>query len=842
MSKFFPDIPDAAELERLAPAHRRITPKKKPAPLTTERGCDGCPLKPTWRTNSTPKMPMSGGKKADILVLGTGPSQFDDTRGDHFRDTYGKLLRKAISPRHHDRLAYNYLTRCHSFSGITPQAVHSCSVHLEKDMERMPIKAIIGVGQGVLRRFFPDGKVGQVFMLYGLRMVVEIGGHLYWYFPVYDLSNLPNMKPEDDPSRSADYTVMKADLRQFFKDVDKWGTPTRAKIDPKCVQMPQTLKEAKTLIDQLKGKIGLDFEGNRLKPYMHGAKMISAAVSDGKTTIAWSVGHSEQYNSWGMEAVRYAVTKFHWIAHNAAMEYLWLRYYFPDADIKPFDDTRALARDIYNRNSGTSLAAVSRLELGVNLKELNDLVVTRLDDYPVEHVLVYNGLDALGCALIYPKMINRVNISNYNRINQATEATVEMELMGLTVDQTAAKKLKLEWQALVDAAERKAHKVYEVKAWEAEHGKEFSISSNKQIADVLVNFAHIRLPLTPKGEYATSEPILKELAGDHPLILAVLDYREAAKQISTYIDPCIAVTTLYPDKLLHPSYTTMHTSTFRLSSEDPNIQNFPNRRHKQIRRLIKAPPRHVLVPMDYGQVEARVIAMASRDQLLIDSILRGEDIHSFWLNKLLDLYPEYLERLADKTNETDEKKIRKGGRGIIKTDFVFATFYGSTPKSCAAKTGVPLPVMVELSTELWRKHHGVKKWQDMQRKNYETTASIVGLTGHDRHGPVPGNEMINTPIQSVAGDIMVDAMNELSRLSRAEKDPYLHPRMSIHDDLTFIFPDSDREIEAYMMRIFPIMTKVRYDWQIVPLMVEAKIGKNWCDIEELMEYTGDYVK
>ncbi len=175
---------------------------------------------------------------------------------------------------------------------------------------------------------------------------------------------------------------------------------------------------------------------------------------------------------------------------------------------------------------------------------------------------------------------------------------------------------------------------------------------------------------------------------------------------------------------------------------------------------------------------------------------------------------------------TDETKIRKGGRDIIKADFVFASFYGSTARSCAKKTDVPEEVMVPLSGEFWRVYKGVKKWQDIQRNTYKSEASIYTITGRERHGPLEGgNEVINNPIQGSAADIVADAMNELAALSREMDDPYFHPTHAKSTmTSTFILKD-DNYLEDYLMEIFRVMVKVRYPWQIVPFAVEASIGE-----------------
>jgi DNA polymerase I-like protein with 3'-5' exonuclease and polymerase domains len=201
-----------------------------------------------------------------------------------------------------------------------------------------------------------------------------------------------------------------------------------------------------------------------------------------------------------------------------------------------------------------------------------------------------------------------------------------------------------------------------------------------------------------------------------------------------------------------------------------------------------------------------------------------------------------LEKLAYRTNETDEKKIRKAGRDTIKTDFVFASFYGSGPDSVAKRTEIPYDLVQDLLREFWETFAGVHDWQKRQRRQFEQFGGVYTLTNRFRHDVLPGNECLNTPIQGTGTDLVIDAQNELYALSVQEDDPFLAPRINVHDDLTFILPDNDDRLEYYFKRIGESMTKVRYDFQNVPLMVEYKVGYNWADLEEIHNYTGDYVR
>lgn len=226
----------------------------------------------------------------------------------------------------------------------------------------------------------------------------------------------------------------------------------------------------------------------------------------------------------------------------------------------------------------------------------------------------------------------------------------------------------------------------------------------------------------------------------------------------------------------------------------------------------------------------------------MQSFLDKEDIHSYWRDQCLKLYPEYIDRLAKQTNEKDESKILDGARDIIKSDFVFASFYGSLAKACVERTGIPLNIVTELLRIFWGRYPEALKWLRAQRQMYADTGSIRTLCGIERHGILMGNEVVNTPIQGSTAHIVNDAQNALSKLAIELDEPYLHPRINIHDDLTFCVPDDESLISEYIQIIAQEMVKVRYPWQIVPFTVEFKLGPNWADFEKVCLISGDYVR
>jgi DNA polymerase I-like protein with 3'-5' exonuclease and polymerase domains len=303
--------------------------------------------------------------------------------------------------------------------------------------------------------------------------------------------------------------------------------------------------------------------------------------------------------------------------------------------------------------------------------------------------------------------------------------------------------LRQDWTARKQEVAAEAGRIYEVREFERHMQKPFSISNPNDVGQALAVYGRVPLPKTGSGKWSTDDAILEKQCKDHPLVSCVHRYREAAKIISTYIEPVTKARQDNADGQLHPGYTTMLTATGRLSSHEPNIQNFPRRRHKEVRRQIVAPDRHLMLAFDYGQLEARVIAMASRDQQLCDAIMHGYDVHQHWLDRLLKLYPTYLQTIAERTGKRDPAAVRKAARDAIKTDFVFSSFFGSAPKNCAANIGAPLEIVQQLAEEFWLEFRGVRNWLKARHREYRDTGAIRTLTGRVRRALLWGNEPIN---------------------------------------------------------------------------------------------------
>lgn len=836
------------------PNPSKVKPKKSKLKiqelLPTEIGCDFCSLKSTWKMNLTPRIPLSGNTKtADILVLGEAPGKFEDAEGESFVGNSGKELRSHLPSRFKDRLAFQNVVRCRPEENRTPTPaeVHCCATYLDEDVENLTIKAVLGAGNVPLHKFFPEA---QILRIHGTRFPVKLGNRVVWYYPVFHPSFV--LRTDKDYGGSKIRPCFENDLERFFAEVDQWEEPKIFDLSPDKVIIPRTREDAEALIARMVGPIAVDVEttdsrANKEIPraYAYGARLLTAAFSDGQTTISFAIDHPEWQNPWGLSLLLDTIKSRRWIAHNCNYELTWFRQADPAGNYTNFDDTMALARLYHQRETLLSLELLSKIHLGVNVKKVVKVNAAKINQYSLDEVLRYNGLDAMATAPIYHKLHDKVDQEAYRRFLGAIDATTGMELLGLPVCLQTAATFKVEWEGIAARQEEDIQQLVEVEAYNRDTGTKFSISSPRQLAKVLDTYSGVDLPLTAKGNLSTNKAVLSQLSETNTLAKAILEYREAVKLVSTYIDAILSVPNVYPDGMLHPGYTVLHTATARLSSTGPNIQNFPRRHNGEIRNMIQVPDGFLLMPFDYAQLEARVLAMASEDKELCAGIINKRDIHGDWRDRLVEIYPNYIDVVIEKervkSNVSDEKLL-KILRDRVKNQFVFASFYGSSVHSCAEAMGLPLKVLEQLAGEFWTEFSGVKRWLQARRREYKRTGQMTTLTQRIRYQILhKSNEAVNTPIQGTAADIVAEAMIELVQLSRKMKDPYLHPRIQVHDDLTFILPD-DQDLDSRIDTICQVMTKVRFPWQTVPLAVEAKVGTKWGEVEEFALMTGDYVK
>ena len=384
----------------------------------------------------------------------------------------------------------------------------------------------------------------------------------------------------------------------------------------------------------------------------------------------------------------------------------------------------------------------------------------------------------------------------------------QMESVGVAIDVPALKTLEQELQRRIENLEKEICDMA---------GVEFNIGSPKQLGDVL--FDTLGLPEIKKR--STDAVVLEELSykAPHPIVFAVIEYRELKKMQSTYIT--VLPTLVNPDtKRIHTSFIQWGTATGRLSSRDPNLQNIPVRSDlgKKIRAsFVPQNKDNVILAVDYSQIELRMLAHLSGDEALIESYKEGIDIHARTAAAIYGV----------KLNEVNSD-MRRDAKVVN-----FGVLYGMTAFRLSRDLKIPMSQAKDFITGYFDMYQGVQQYiEDIKaaahRDGYVETLSgrrryIAGIDSSDRMESQMAERMaVNTPVQGSAADLIKIAMIRIQKRINEEHLP-LKMMLQVHDELVFECPRDQVEAMAQMVK-----SEMEGAMQLkVPLVASVGFGENW---------------
>ena len=356
-------------------------------------------------------------------------------------------------------------------------------------------------------------------------------------------------------------------------------------------------------------------------------------------------------------------------------------------------------------------------------------------------------------------------------------------------------------------------------------GCEFNIGSPKQLSDVLFNKMNLPRPVKyGKGKVtSTAVDVLEGLAEQHDIARQVLEYRQLTKLKSTYIDTLPGLLNPATGRL-HTTFNQTGTATGRLSSSDPNLQNIPIRTElgREIRAAFTAQPGNVILAADYSQIELRLLAHFSQDELLVEAYRRGDDIHTLTASQVFGIGP----LLVTPDHRRQAKVVN------------FGIVYGLSAFGLSQNLGIDTSEAKRFIEAYFEKYSGVRKFIDSTLEQARRDQKVRTLFGRVR--PIPDinsknfqfrgfaeRTAVNTPLQGTAADLIKLAM---IRIDTAIMEREMKSRMTlqVHDELVFEVPEGEVDImkslvREHMEQVHPLS---------VPLLVEMGVGPNWRDLKE----------
>ena len=390
------------------------------------------------------------------------------------------------------------------------------------------------------------------------------------------------------------------------------------------------------------------------------------------------------------------------------------------------------------------------------------------------------------------------------------QALARMEHNGILVDRGYLEKLDADFGQKTTTLERTIKQLA---------GEEFNVNSNLQLQRILFEKLALLKTRRIKTGYSTDAAELEKLAGSHPIVASLLEYREVSKLKNGFSEMLLALIDPQSQRI-HTTYEQTTAATGRLSSTAPNLQNIPIRGElgRQIRRAFIAPPGHVLLSADYSQIELRVLAHLCEDETFCQAFAQGHDFHA---------------TIAAKVYDVGSNDVTSAMRNQVK-QFSYGIAYGMSTYGVSQRLGVEMDEAASFVETYYAQFPKVREFLTAQVEKAKIDGFTTTMFGRRRYLPellssnyrlrTLGERMaLNAPIQGSAADILKKAMIGVDAALRRE--PVARMLLTVHDELVFEVPtDKLDRARALIEREMTQAANLRCG-----LAVEVHTGPNWAE-------------
>jgi DNA polymerase-1 len=612
------------------------------------------------------------------------------------------------------------------------------------------------------------------------------------------------------------------------------------KIDHAAYVCVRDLETLKAWVDKAtaKGLVAFDTETDALSSATAGLCGVSLAIAPGEACYI-PISHSEKADGLAFEAPADieqipladviatlkplledpAVLK---VAQNAKYDIAVLARH--GIQVAPIEDTMLISYVLEAGLHGHGMDELSELHLGHKPIPFKQVAGSGKGQISFKHVALpeataYAAEDADVTLRLYHHLkpqLARVGLSTvYETLERPMPAVLAMmENNGVRVDPEALRLLSNEFSLRMAQFEARAQELV---------GRPFNLGSPKQIGDVL--FGEMQMKggkKTATGQWSTDSDVLESLALEHELPRVLLDWRQLSKLKGTYTENLIAAIAPSTGRV-HTSYALAATTTGRLSSSDPNLQNIPVRTEegRKIRKAFVAAPGNVLISADYSQIELRLLAHIGDIPQLKKAFQAGLDIHAMTASEMFDTPIEGMDPM-----------IRRRAKAIN-----FGIVYGISAFGLANQLGIGQGEAGAYIKTYFERFPGIQAYMDATKAFVREHGYVTTIFGRKinipdieaksaAHRQFAERAAINAPIQGAAADVMRRAM---IRMPAALETAGLSTRMllQVHDELVFEAPESEADRACDVIR--SVMEKAAEPAVAlsIPLTVEARAASNW---------------
>ena len=624
-----------------------------------------------------------------------------------------------------------------------------------------------------------------------------------------------------EPKLTSEKDIVKTDEKQKAIDRKKYYLITN--LD----EIDSWIKEAEEA-----GEVAVDTETSSLDPHQADLIGISLSSKIGKACYI-PVGHKSKKNIDKDQTLKKlkplledpSIKK---IGQNIKFDFIVL--FKHGIKITSMEDTMLMSYVLDSGKNRHNMDTLSEIHLNHKPIAFKDLVGTGKKEInfsfvDLEKAKDYAAEDADVTFRLYKKFNKSLKDEKMINIYETFEKPMikilaDMEIEGIKIDNDFLKTLSSKFGKKIEKIQREVYKISK---------KEFNIASPKQLGEILYNDLKISdLKKTKKGSFATSASVLEDLAfKGHKFPQLVLDWRQISKLKNTYSDT-LPEHINPKTKRIHTSFLLAATTTGRLASSDPNLQNIPIKSEdgKDIRKAFIAEKGLSLISADYNQIEMRILADLADVKELKKAFRNNEDIHSLTASQIFNIG-------INKVNEDQRRKAKAINFGII---------YGISQYGLAKQINVSNQDAEEFLNAYFAKFPEIKLYMDKTIKFCRKSGYVNNIFGRKSHfinindknynvRNFQERAAINAPIQGSASEIMRLAMIRLNKRLKEQKNKKTKMLLQIHDEL--IFETSKEEVKRISKIIIEEMSSVvksEHHSFSIPLTVDLNIGDNWGEL------------
>ena len=496
-------------------------------------------------------------------------------------------------------------------------------------------------------------------------------------------------------------------------------------------------------------------------------------------------------------------------------------------NITSMEDTMLMSYVLDAGKNRHNMDTLSEIHLGHKTISFKDLVGSgkkeiNFSEVDIEKAKNYAAEDADITYRLYKKFYKSLKEEKMVNIYEIFEKPMIkllafMEIEGIKIDSKFLKSLSSKFEKKIERIQKEVFKISK---------KEFNIASPKQLGEILYNDLKIAdLKKTKKGSFATSAAVLEDLAfKGHKFPQLVLDWRQVSKLKNTYSDSLPEHINPQTNRV-HTSFLLAATTTGRLASSDPNLQNIPIKSEdgKDIRKAFVAKKDHVLISADYNQIEMRILADLADVKGLKKAFKNNEDIHSLTASQIFNI--------DIKKVDTDQRRKAKA--------INFGIIYGISQYGLAKQINVSNYEAEEFLNAYFAKFPEIKIYMDQTIKFCRKSGYVNNIFGRRSHfinindknynvRNFQERAAINAPIQGSASEIMRLAMIRLNKKLNEKNNQNLKILLQIHDELIFEAPKEEaKKISKIIIDEMSSVVKSEQHSFSIPLTVDLNIGDNW---------------